>query len=353
MKMPNFAANAVFAKVRCLYGKRLTAKNYNDLLALHSVNDIAEYLRTKTAYSEIFEGLNVSGEWQRSQLETLLYNKMYNDCESVIRFQKAAGSDLYEYFILKYDTQQIVNVLSSLETKRRDYLFTFPVFYNERSHLNLYRLAQAKTQEDILDGVKGTPYYDTFRDALTKYRVLGNLTVVQAEFRNFLDGEFVKLVAGKKKKTISEKNELGNLYRTMKDVHLIKILYRMKRFTVAPEIIDTIRNPLLTHFTPKQIDTMLLAPDAASLDAIVSETYLGGIVTEQSDRDLSHRADEYLADVFTKAIRRSQDPGTVMFAYCYLCENEIKNIIHIIEGIRYGLSPIEILPMLSGACATK
>lgn len=348
MKKPDYALNSVFAKVRCLYGKRLTDKNYSELLNLRSVNEVAEYLKTKTSYSEIFEGLHTGGELQRTQLENLLTNKMYNEMESVIRFQKAAGNNLYEYFVIKFDTVQIMSVLGSIETKRGDYLFTFPVFYNERSNLDLYRLAQVKTYDELLSAAEKTIYYDTLRDALAKYRITRNLTEVQAAFRNFTDSEFIKLVAGKKKSTLSDKDELGNLYKMMKDIHLIKVLYRMLRFDISDEATAVLAVPTLTNFTSKQLRELVHAHSAPELDEVISRTYLSGIFTGKKDDDIFHLADEYLVKALTNAVRRSSDPGTVMFAYFHLSEFEIKNIIHIIEGIRYGLSPSEIIPMLSG-----
>ena len=38
----------------------------------------------------------------------------------------------------------------------------------------------------------------------------------------------------------------------------------------------------------------------------------------------------------------------VVFSFVILAETEIKNIIHIIEGVRYGASPDEISKLLIG-----
>lgn len=347
MKKPNFAGNAVYAKVKCLYGKRLKRKEYSDMLSLRSVNEIAEYLKTKTSYSEIFEGLTQPNEWQRSQLENLLFNKFYNELESIIRFQKAIGRNLYEYFIMKYDADQIINVLSSLETKSNSYIFTFPVFYNERSHLDLYKLAEAKNEEDLLTAAEGTVYYETLRDALSSYRLTKNLTAVQSAFRNMLDREFIKLVGGKKAKKLSEKSEVGNLYKTLKDIHVINILYRLQRFNSAKDVYAPIKNIMLTSFTEKQLSEMLNAENTDELTQAIEKTYLAPIV-KNANGDVFKSANEYAAAVLRNALNRSSDSDTVMFAYAYSAENEIKNIIHIIEGIRYGLTSTEIMPLLSG-----
>lgn len=347
MKMPDFAMNSVFAKVRALYGKRLTVKNYNEMLNLTSINEIAEYLKTKTAYSEIFEGISNTEEFQRSRLENLLFNKMYNEMISVIRFQKAAGNELYEYFIMKYDTQQIIKVLSSLETKSDSYFFTFPAFYNERSKLDLYKMALSKTDDEILECTKNTIYYPTLRDALPKYRLSSTLSVVQADFNFFLDNQFIRLMSSKKKDTLPEKSETVDIYKRINDLSLVKALYRIKRFSLSEGVNTNINPPVVTLFTPKQLDEMIKSETSEQLCEVLSKTYLASLAAKIEDSDIYYATERMLFKMLSDAVSRSNDPQAVMFAYFNFAQAEIRNIIHIIEGIRYGLSPDEIRPMLS------
>ncbi|MCD7827669.1 MAG: V-type ATPase subunit [Clostridiales bacterium] len=343
----SYALNAVYAKIHCIYSRRLTDRNYNELLSQNSVSGVAEYLKSKTAYSEIFEGVPTTSELQRGQLQTLLYNKLYNDLTSVIRFQTAAGCDFYKYFIMKYDVDQITNFLSSLKTRSASYLFTFPVFYNERSNLDLYKPAQASDEDELLKCVEGTIYYDTLKNSLPKYRISENLMTVQADFYVFLDREFVKLTAGKKKKDISSKSELGKLYKTLNDVTLVKAVYRMRRFASLNSDGTYALPERLTLLSKKQFSEIINAPNKEALLEAVSKTYLSDMIPK-NEAEFSQAADEYLYKIFSKAVRRTSDADAAVFAYVWLAENEIKNIIHIIEGIRYGMTPVEILPMLCG-----
>ena len=41
-----------------MYGRRLTDKDYEDLLACKTVPEVANYLKNETVYSEILSGLN-------------------------------------------------------------------------------------------------------------------------------------------------------------------------------------------------------------------------------------------------------------------------------------------------------
>ncbi len=347
MKIKKFSENSVYAVVKYLYGGRLTEKNYRDLINLGSVRAVAEYLKSKTSYSAIFDGVNTSGELSRSRLENMLDNKMYDELEKTARFQKAAGSRLYEFFITKFDAVQIMNALAGIESGGNDYFFNFPVFYNERSRLDLYKLAKAKTREDLLKTIEGTIYEPVLNKCVKEYNLTKNLAAVQAEFRNFSDGEFLKLL-GRGKTENLKKRELVKLYGAMKDVHIVKVLYRMTRFEDMDETAKLIQNPKITYFSKKELKSLCEKRTPEELDEALLGTYLSPIVKNSKKYGIFRSADEYIYKILTDAAGRSSDPDTVMFAYFNYSEIEIKNIIHIIEAIRYGLSPAEISPFITG-----
>lgn len=352
MKLPDYKGNAVYAKVRCIYGRRLTNRNYNDLLGLHSVNEVAEYLKTKTAYSEIFDGISSTSALQRGQLENLLFNKMYNELEAISRFQRAAGNSLYEYFIMKYDIVQLIKVLSSLRTKSDSYIFSFPVFYNERSKLDLYEVAKTKSEEELLSVTKNTIYYPVLKSAVSKYKLTGNLTAVQIEFKHFLDEQLALILFGKKKK-IPKKDDFAALYKTFNDVNTFKNLHRIMRFSVSPVVAQGAVRPVFTALSEKQRRELRASGSASQVETFVENSCYRDIIKKGTKSDFSACADEYLFKIFKNAVSHSSNPDIVMFSYVYLAENEIKNIIHIIEGIRYGLTPVEITPLLCGVSVNK
>ncbi len=347
--MADFAMNSVFAKVHALYAKRITTKNYKELLSLSSVSEIADYLRTKTAYSEIFEGVSGTNELSRSRLENLLFNKMFNEMVSVIRFQNAAGNKLFEYFIYMYDTQQIIKVLSSIETKSDSYFFSFPVFYNERSQLDLYKLAKAQSDSDILECTKNTVYYNTLANAMPEYRLTGNLTAVQSSFRNFLDEKFLSLISNGKKNSSNKSSELINLYKTINDINLIRVIFRIKRFDFSDTHSQQLVMPSLTLLTKRQLIGLFEAKDTNEAIDELKKTYLSEIAEKAENGKISHAAENFMFSLLSKTVSRSTDPQTVMFAYFNLAQAEIRNIIHIIEGVRYSLGPEEIEPLIAKA----
>ena len=49
--MSSFSSNAILAKARAMYSRRLTEQNYEELLKRRSINDLVAYLKSDTAYS--------------------------------------------------------------------------------------------------------------------------------------------------------------------------------------------------------------------------------------------------------------------------------------------------------------
>ena len=49
------ASNAILAKARAMYGRRLTARNYQELLNCRDLPDLISYLKTRTSYSEALQ----------------------------------------------------------------------------------------------------------------------------------------------------------------------------------------------------------------------------------------------------------------------------------------------------------
>ena len=84
------SSNAILAKSRAMYGRRLTERNYTELLNCHSVNEVANYLKNRTAYADIFEGTTTT-DIHRGQLETMLKKRVFDQYASLCRYEMSIG----------------------------------------------------------------------------------------------------------------------------------------------------------------------------------------------------------------------------------------------------------------------
>ena len=143
------------AKCRALYGKRLTLQDYNNLMNCKGINDIVSYLKTRTVYSSVFESAN--SDMSSFQVEELLKIHLLESFEKVSKYEISTGVEFYKYFIIKNDIQQILRFLHFLIIgKPGDYLKVLPPFFNKRSELDLYKLAQARNFGEMIKALSET-----------------------------------------------------------------------------------------------------------------------------------------------------------------------------------------------------
>ena len=74
----SFSSNVILAKALAMYGHCLKPQNYKELLACHSVSEIAAYLKTRTSYATALREIN-EATIHRGYLEMLLRRKLFGD----------------------------------------------------------------------------------------------------------------------------------------------------------------------------------------------------------------------------------------------------------------------------------
>ena len=107
--------------------------------------------------------------------------------------------------------------------------------------------------------------------------------------------------------------------------------------------------PDISNFKEKQLAQLINAPTAEEVLKRLKLTPYGRQL-EKIDFDYVEGAmQKILYNWNLRSFRFSTDPTVVMLCYIFLAENEINNITHIIEGVRYNVPADEIREMLIGA----
>lgn len=341
----SYASNAILSKARAMYGKRLTPKNYSDLLGCNNVKEVAIYLKNHTNYSNVLGDLN-ENDVHRGQLEVLLKKKLFNDFAALGRYEVSIREGLSTYIISRMEIEQIMHCLMLYCAHKTDeYIYTVPMFFNQHTHMDLPALTKIKNFDDFLRAIKLTPYYKLLKPFKPKSDELINLTTIETVLYSYLfENTFRIIEQYKNKKT---RRDLANIFNTYIDFNNIVRIIRLKKYYKLGE--DYIRNSLFPFGTinSKQLDSMIKADSVDTVFSIIQKTTFGKII--------NGIAYDYIDNLITKVkfskckhfIRYSIQPPVVMFSYILLTEIELSNIINIIEGIRYKLPSNEIKKMLT------
>lgn len=342
--LSTFSSNVVLAKARAMYGRRLVRQNYQELLACHSVNEVASYLKSRTAYSKILSGIN-EADIHRGQLEVLLRQKAFEDSAALCRYEISVGEHFSQYILEKAEVEQIMHSLIHLMAgSPEEYLFSMPSYLNRHSHIDLLALGRIRSFDDLLGALRHTPYYKI----VSKFRPLPEQPIdylsIESALHHYLLSHCFSII---KNETHGEtRRQLEEMFGIYTDIENFTTILRLKfNYHCGP---DFIRSTLLPYGMLKErhIEMILDADTPADARAAFEKSPTG-----RKFRNLDVSADllstqaEYT--VYRQKIRFSTHPCVVMLSYIFLMQIELHDITNIIEGIRYQVPSDDIASLLT------
>lgn len=344
----NYSENAVTAKVHSLFAKRLTDEDYSNLLSFHSDEEIFGYLRSETYYSE-YLGALPSVTLSRSRIENALQKSLLDRKASLCRFQKLIGDETYRYFIKKDEIETILYCARHLDTRVITDLFERPPVYTKEQCVSGNELQKATSFDEFAAMLSGTPYGRPVETLFSSGNSFKSLAALERTLFNGLYSD-VKAVICKKYKGKS-RDEILDYIKFISDMSVLSALYRIaENYHDDQSHKSGIFRPSVTAFTAKELYGFETAQSPEDILNTVKHSVYGKYFTEKPDNiDLFVR--KLIIKKSIKNIRYSQNPVLSLFSYETVIKNEIKNIIHIAEGISYGLTPEEISDIIvKGEC---
>ena len=132
---------AVTAKVRAMYGRRISDEQYDELMKRRSVSEIAGYLKSNTHFSAALANINESNI-HRGQLEDVLRREVFNSYSRLYRYTNVRGENLFHYVIMEEEIGEILRMVQ-------------PVSYTHLHLVEIDKQAQ-KHFERLIEGTKQT-----------------------------------------------------------------------------------------------------------------------------------------------------------------------------------------------------
>ncbi len=339
------AANAVLAKARAMYGKRLTAQNYSDLLACRSVNEAAAYLKSHTAYADAFDGVTM-GSLRRTQTELLIREHLSGNFAALCRYEKSIGDGFYKYFVTMSDVDMLFHAVRCLNRRHPEKSpATVPEFFVRHSQLDAPALETVNDVEGLIKAVDGSPYRAVLEPFASDNGGIADYFGMELALNKYLHSQAQLLI--KKYCKGKGKKELEAMHAFDTDAENIVSLYRLKRMTNMPQsVLATMLMPGGT-LGEKELSAFMQAPDAESALKTLENTEYAAFA-HRGEQSVEQVESKLKYDQAKSRVRFSTLPSVVMMSYVTLAKNEIENLTHIIEGIRYNISPEEISRMLIG-----
>lgn len=336
--------NATVAKIMAIYGKRLKPQDYTEMMNRQSVSDVADYLKKNTYYGKLLASIDTN-TIHRGMLENLLRRSVFETYMKITGFEHISKQRFYNYKIIQTEIDEILRCIRCINAGSAKLIQDVPVYINHLTSFDLLELAKINDFTGLLEFIRKTPYYDILKDISPDEDGKVDVTKCETLLRTY----YINMLRNSADFRSSDSKQFISFLET--EIDLINIInsYRLTAYFDASE--DDIEKDMLTihgRITDERHREIYGAPNAEEFIRRFAKTYYGKQMLrngydianiEQSARRLRHK---YARSI----LRRSGSAPLSVYAFIFLRETEVQNIISIIEGIRYGVESNKIASLI-------
>lgn len=345
MKILDYKLNAIMAKARAMYGQRLTGEDYGNLVSCTSLTELVAYLRSRTAYAEDFADFSAA-KAEAGYIEFAIRKRAYTQFSNLCHYEMTLGEDFSNYFVVNEEVRQILSCIKSILLGNSEkYIMNMPSFYERSFHFDVKALMGVRSLEQLGELLDGTPY-----KKIIDKGIADNFSFIDYECSlvNYFNKYEYELI--KKNCKGKEKQQIMALLSEKADLQFIDKIYRLKKYFPSDKALLSVMAPSeLTAFSEKQIKAFINAEDEKEVLELLSKTAYRKYAHQMRESFYIEQAINRIQyEKNRRLLRFSTDPNTVMFCFMFLVENEVSNLVHIIEGIKYNATQEQISAMLTG-----
>lgn len=333
--------NAIVAKIRVIYGKRLREKDYLELVSRKTVVDVADFLKRNTHYESAFSGVDTSSI-HRGYLESILNKAYFDEYERLCKFQQLSDKPFFNFLLVRSEVRELLKAILFLNNENNDvYIRTMNAFLIKKASFDLIELAKAKNFKGLLNVIKHTPYYSILNDIRPDEDGVVPYTKCEIRLRTY----YLKWMLEAVNDNFDKKTQkvLTQQIKVQADIVNIINAYRMKTFFDGDaQTLDDNSLPFYGRLSETRRNEIYEAENPKDFIKRLSKTVYGRLMenlTEDMDSIQFEKELERLQCVIARrALQFSDNAAVSLFSYMNLVEIEVKNLTSIIEGIRYGRS---------------
>lgn len=343
--MIKYTTNATVARTRAMHGKRLSDADYRELAGKNSVSEVAEYLKKNTQYASALANINTATV-HRGHLESVIRRYSFDRYINMCDFQQLGKEQFYNYLIVLSEIREILSIILHINADSSDeYISAMPAYLIGKTQISLIELAKAESMKDILLVVRHTGYYNVLKTVPCDEKGHVDYLSCEIKLRTFYYQWLTDTVKKDFPKSVA--SELLDLIRTQIDLINIINAYRMKKhYGLSSDEIETRLLPFYKKLSRKVRAELFENESSEDFLSAFSKTYYGKDIDFEQTGNFEIQIRKIQSRMARKALAFSQSAAVSIYSLVFLNDIEVKNIITIIEGIRYGRSSDSILSMI-------
>lgn len=336
--------NATVAKIMAIYGKRVTPQDYAEMMNKQSVSEAAEYLKKNTHYSSVLASIDTNTV-HRGMLEDLLRRSVFETYMRITGFEHISKQEFYNYKIIQTEINEILRCIRFINAGSRKMITSVPIYINKLTSFDLIGLAKLRDFKELLEFLRKTPYYDVLKKVEVNPEGHADVTKCETLLRSY----YINVM---KNSLHFKKNDVKQFVTLLEtDIDLINVINAYRLTAFFGENADTIEEDMLPFYgklSAARQKEIYSAPNSEEFIRRFSKTYYGKLMIENGYdiNNIEHSARQLRYKYAKSALKRSSSAPLSVYAFIFLLEMEVRNLISIIEGIRYGVEAGKIASLI-------
>ena len=333
-----FQYPAINAKLKALSSKMLKEEDFQNLIELNSVQEAFNYLYDNTYYHKDLE--DISGqEIHRRQLELNLKKSLVFSEDFLNKYLSSDLKNFVEHYFKKFEIEDLKIILRTiLMENEEDYLSDNLIYIDRNQKINFNNLIQASSYEEIQEVLKELHYAEILDEFAEQYQQNKNLFQIEMTLDFHYFSRLNDLAAEFSNK---DQKYFNKIIGTQIDLLNIQWIYRIKKYynLSSGEILNYII-PFHFKITREELRKMSQVDNPNNLVKQISYAPYQRLL-EKAVEDVNNIFERFFLNYIFMQLQqiKSESFFTIsnILAYLYLREYELRDIITIIEGIRYSL----------------
>lgn len=326
---------AVNAKIKAMEGSFLKDEDYKNLLEMESVTDIARYLKEKTAYSEALASVEVENI-HRGMLENLLKQNMVRKIDKIIHYFTGEYRDFIKTLYAKYEIEELKVIARAVYNGKDAAEFKSSAFVGKYSGIDQNKVFEAKSIRDIINALEGSDFYK-----FLKPLVDGNFTENPFRFEMVMDMSYYSILQ-KQWNTLSprDKNILEHAQGIIADMLNLQWIYRgIKFYRLSPEELLNYTISISYRLSFKQLKELCYSQSLEEFFRTARSTKYSFLFKEDETTDIymERRLERHTYFALKSLVKDNNLSIISAFSFVIFLELEVRDIIAIVEAIRYSI----------------
>jgi len=336
--------SSLTTKVRAMEGHLLTDKEYNEIKALSSVNDVVTYLNNFKSYEKIFKNIDINS-LHRGELEKLLNLSLYDDFLKLYNFASNKQRKFFRLVFMRFECSVLKLVFREITEEHKvvsDLHYLIP-YYREFSKIDIEKLSECTSIKDSIEALKDTEYYNPLMYVFKN----DSYTIFDLELD--LDLFCFQTLWHNKDKVLSgtDLSLISDSYGTMMDLLNIMWVYRCKKYyKMDNEEIKALLIPVNYKLKKKELKDMIDADKIETIRDIFNRSAYGKHLHSPEADSYEHIYKIFMDKIHKVNFKNHPYSIACVDTYLYKKQSEIGKLRTLTESIRYSLSQKEIEEIL-------